>query len=83
MLEGCGVRKAAIFGSIARGDAHDASDVDVLVVLDPDAHVGLLQFVDIQLRLRTLFGRKVDLVSRGGLRSDRDASILEQAVWAF
>jgi hypothetical protein len=82
-LEQCGVRSAALFGSVARDDAHEASDVDVLVVLDPDAHVGLVQFAGIQLRLRALFGREVDLVSRGGLRADRDASILEQAVWAF
>jgi len=82
-LERFGVRRAALFGSVARGDAHARSDVDVLVVLDPEAHVGLIRFIDLQQRLRTLFGREVDLVSRGGLRTDRDAAILEQAVWAF
>jgi uncharacterized protein len=82
-LERYGVRRAAVFGSVARGDAHDGSDVDVLVVLDPDAHVGLVRFVEIQQRLRSLLGREVDLVSRGGLRSDRHAEILDQAIWAF
>jgi predicted nucleotidyltransferase len=83
MLERSGVRRAALFGSTARGDATASSDVDVLVVLDPDAHVGLVRFVALQEHLQKLFGRDVDLVSRGALRLDRDAAILDEAVWAF
>ncbi|MBV8368019.1 MAG: nucleotidyltransferase domain-containing protein [Candidatus Eremiobacteraeota bacterium] len=82
-LERAGVRRAALFGSTARGDANAASDVDVLVVLDPDAHVGLLAFAALQEHLRGLFGRDVDLISRGALQPDRDAAILKEAVWAF
>jgi uncharacterized protein len=82
-LERAGVRRAALFGSTARGDANAASDVDVLVVLDPEAHIGLVRFAALQEHLRELFGRKVDLVSRGALQPDRDAAILEEAVWAF
>lgn len=82
-LERWGLRRAAIFGSVARGDAHGGSDVDLLVELDPDAHIGLVRFLDLRQRLRELLGRDVDLVSRGAIRPDRDAEILEQAVWAF
>lgn len=82
-LERYGVRSAALFGSTARGEAQAGSDVDVLVVFAPEAHIGLVRFVDLQERLQTLFGREVDLVSRGALKPDRDAAILEQAVWAF
>jgi len=82
-LERWGVRRAALFGSVARGEAQRGSDVDLLVELDPEAHIGLVRFVELKHRLAELLGYEVDLVSRGGIRSDRDAEILEQAVWAF
>ena len=83
MLERSGVRRAALVGSTARGDATAASDVDVLVVLDPEAHVGLVGFAALQERLRELFGRDVDLMSHRALRPDRDRAILDEAIWAF
>jgi predicted nucleotidyltransferase len=83
VLQQSGIRRAALFGSTARGDANADSDVDVLVVLDPDARIGLVRFIDLQEHLRGLFGREVDLISRGALRLDSDVEILTEAVWAF
>lgn len=60
------VEKAWIFGSFSRGEERPDSDVDILVTLVPDAHVGLLWFAmicDLEERL----GRKVDLVLEGEL----------------
>ncbi|MGH7749116.1 MAG: nucleotidyltransferase family protein [Candidatus Dormibacteria bacterium] len=57
---------AAVFGSVARGDAIASSDIDVLVELDPAAHVSLFELMGIELRLADIFGRKVDVVSKGG-----------------
>jgi predicted nucleotidyltransferase len=74
---------AAVFGSVARGDAIATSDVDVLVELDPAAHVSLYDLTGIELRLSDIFGRKVDVVSRRGLRPRLDDSILADAVNAF
>ena len=51
--------------------------------MDPEARVSLYDLMGIELRLRELFGRKVDVVSRGGLRPSLDDSILEDAVSAF
>ena len=82
-LRAAGVRHAAVFGSVARGDATASSDIDVLVELDPEARVSLYDLMGIELRLTELFGRKVDVVSRGGLRQGLDDSILEDAVSAF
>jgi len=78
-----GVRHAAVFGSVARGDAVVNSDVDVLVELDPAAHVSLYDLVGIELRLAEIFGRKVDVVSKRGLRPGLDDAILADAVTAF
>jgi predicted nucleotidyltransferase len=82
-LRAAGVRHAAVFGSVARGDATASSDIDVLVELDPEARVSLYDLMGIELRLRQIFGRKVDVVSRRGLRPRLDDGILEDAVSAF
>jgi len=62
------VKYLGIFGSVARNDIHDGSDVDVLVDFqgsaDFDGYMGL------KFRLEELFGMPVDLVTRKGLREE-------------
>lgn len=59
------IRRLALFGSWARGDAQDKSDVDVLVEVDPS--IGL-RFVDLAEELERALGRPVDLVSRHAIK---------------
>lgn len=82
-LRGAGVLHAAVFGSVARGDAVSGSDIDVLVKLGPAAHVSLFELAAIERRLAEILGRKVDVVSKRGLRPGLDDSILADAVIAF
>jgi predicted nucleotidyltransferase len=63
------VDELALFGSVLRDDFSPASDVDVLVTFSPEAGVSLFDFVEMQDELENLFQRKVDLVSKGGLRN--------------
>lgn len=65
-FEGKPVNKAFLFGSHVRGDAKEASDIDILVELDYSQRIGLL-FVQMQLDLEALLGKKVDLVSEKGI----------------
>ncbi len=82
-LRNAGVRRIALFGSVANNRATADSDVDLLVEFDPRAHVGLIEFVDLRNHFVSLFARDVDLVSLRALDPEKDAHILEEAVYAF
>jgi predicted nucleotidyltransferase len=56
----------SVFGSVLRDDFGPDSDVDVLVEFDPE-HVPGWAFFDMQDELETLFGRKVDLITKDSL----------------
>jgi uncharacterized protein len=63
------VDELALFGSVLREDFSPQSDVDVLVTFSPEAGVSLFDFVEMKEELEGIFYRKVDLVSKGGLRN--------------
>jgi uncharacterized protein len=62
------VRELSLFGSAARGEMGPDSDIDLLVEFLPEAQVGLVEHAGLMLELERLLGRKVDLVSRNGLK---------------
>jgi predicted nucleotidyltransferase len=66
-LRAMGVARAAVFGSIARGEATERSDIDVLIDLDPARKLSLFDFIGIKHYLDDTFGYPVDLVSRRGI----------------
>lgn len=71
------IRELSVFGSVARGSYRADSDVDLLVVFDPDAPWSTLDIVDLREELADLFGRNVDLVEERAIRNPyRKASIL-------
>jgi predicted nucleotidyltransferase len=59
------LQRMALFGSVARGEATEASDIDILVEVAPSIGLG---FVTLAERLESLLGHKVDLVSRRGIK---------------
>jgi predicted nucleotidyltransferase len=63
------INEFALFGSVLRADFRPDSDVDVLVSIDPKAHIGLLEIVQMQIELEKMFKRPVDLVEKEGLRN--------------
>ena len=62
------VRELAIFGSGVRGQLRPDSDIDLLVVFDDDARIGLVALARLRNELSDLFGRPVDLVPKDGLK---------------
>lgn len=60
ILKQAGVTRSSLFGSVARGEAKDDSDIDILVDLPKEKD--LLEFVHLKHSLENVLGRKVDLV---------------------
>jgi predicted nucleotidyltransferase len=82
-LEAQGVRHAFLFGSVARGDDVPESDIDIVLDLDPNRHIGLFAFESIREILEAQLGRKVDLGSLRSLRPGRHDDIIRDLVEAF
>ncbi len=62
-----GVAELSVFGSVARGDDTDDSDVDPLYVLEPGSKLGF-EIVDLRDDLEKIIGRRVDLVPKARLK---------------
>jgi predicted nucleotidyltransferase len=73
------IKKAGIFGSVARGEARDDSDVDILVEIESD-NLSLLDFVGIKLELEETLGRKVDLVKYSAIKPIIKTQIVSEEV---
>ncbi len=73
------VTELSLFGSAARGTLRPESDVDLLVVFEEGALVTLFTLVDLQTELSELFGRRVDLVPKGGLKATLRSEVLAEA----
>lgn len=64
LCEKYGINYLGLFGSMARGEAKEDSDVDLLVKFDNKHSVGLFKLSQIQKDFEKRFGRRVDLVTK-------------------
>ena len=75
-----GVRSLCVFGSVARGEYKNDSDVDLLVDMPPKA----LKMVELKYYLQTILGRSVDLVrSRSTLDPFLQSEINKDGITIF
>ncbi len=77
ILKSNGVSKAAIFGSVARGEAGAKSDVDLLVEFSRPKGLG---FISLKLELEKKLKRKVDLLTYSSINPYIKKKILDEAV---
>jgi uncharacterized protein len=82
-LESKGVLHAALFGSRARGDATGASDIDIMIDLDPHKRLTVFDYVGITDYIGSLFAISVDVVDRDALKLPIKPAVLAEAVHAF
>jgi predicted nucleotidyltransferase len=72
------ISSLSVFGSVARDNARSDSDVDILVEFSQP--VGLFMFIELQQRLESLIGCKVDLGTPRSLKPRIKASVLQEAI---
>jgi len=73
-----GASNIRMFGSIARGESDEKSDLDLLVTME--AGRSLLDHAALWIELRDLLGCEVDVVSEKGLRPKMRDRLLREAV---
>lgn len=78
ILKEAEVSRSAIFGSYARGENTENSDIDILVDLPPDK--SLLDFIDLKIKLEEMLGKKVDLVEYSTIKPRLKKYILNNQV---
>ena len=71
-----GVERLSVFGSTARNQATEQSDLDLLVRFSESKKIGLWEFIAFEDKLAEATRQKVDLVSEGGLSPHRSEGIL-------
>jgi uncharacterized protein len=82
-LQGQGVRRAAVFGSVARGKARAASDLDVLIEIEQPDKLTVFDLVRIKRAVAALFPGRVDVVNAAGLKRGVGRSAKRDAIYAF
>lgn len=72
------IKRAGIFGSMAKGEVTPESDIDILVELGEQ--ISLLEFVGIKYELEDLLGKKVDLVEYQAVKPKLKNQIMSEEI---
>jgi predicted nucleotidyltransferase len=82
-IRAMGATSLYVFGSTARGEAHDTSDLDLFVDYDPDGRFNAFDLVGIRQFLEDELGMAVDVTTRDGLHPMLRRDIERSAVCVF
>jgi predicted nucleotidyltransferase len=82
-LKEAGILHLRLFGSFARNEALEHSDVDLLAEFDKSRRLSLVKVGRMQVRLSELLGAQVDLSSADWMREPIRSKALREAVLAF
>jgi len=78
ILEDYRVKKIGLFGSYARGEIKENSDIDILIEIEKD--ISLLDFVGLKQEIEEALGKKVDLVEYDTIKPLLRERILSEQV---
>jgi len=76
LLKKRGVKKAGIFGSYSRGEQKENSDIDILVEMKGS----LLDVIGLEMELKKLLKKKVDLLTYNGIHPSLKKQILHEEI---
>lgn len=72
------ITKAGIFGSYARGEQNNKSDVDILVEVNDG--MGLIEFISLKMLIEKAIRKKIDLVEYNNIRKELKDRILKEEI---
>jgi hypothetical protein len=78
-----GVARVALFGSAARGERREGSDIDLMVDIDPNARIGVFEYAGIVQYLVSLFPIRVEVANHKGLKELVRPNAERDAIYAF
>jgi predicted nucleotidyltransferase len=82
-LERMGVIHAALFGSVARGEAGPESDIDIAIDMDYDVVGGLWEYGGLKQQIADLFSGRVDVVNQRTLKPGIRETVARDLIYAF
>ncbi len=82
-LRARGVEHAALFGSVARGEAGPGSDLDIMIELAPDASLDIFAYVELKEFIAGLFSGPVDVVNKDALKPHVRPPATADSIYAF
>jgi predicted nucleotidyltransferase len=74
-----GVKELSLFGSAVRGEMRPESDIDIMVEFEPGVRIGLIKFESLASELESLARRRVDLVTKRGMKPWVRTRVLKDA----
>ena len=77
------MRRAAVFGSVARGESRSDSDIDIMVEIDPGTHLTVFDYAGLKDYIASLFDGPADVVNRDGLKPYVRSAATADAIYAF
>jgi hypothetical protein len=82
-LRARGVRHAALFGSVARGEARPGSDIDIMIEFSPNASLDIFAYVELKDFIESLFPGPVDVVNKAALKPYVRPPAVADSIYAF
>jgi predicted nucleotidyltransferase len=82
-LRARGIVHAALFGSVARGEAGPQSDIDIMIELAPDASLDIFAYVELKNFVAALFPGPVDVVNKDALKPYVRPPATADSIYAF
>jgi predicted nucleotidyltransferase len=82
-LQARGIVHAALFGSVARGEAGPQSDIDIMIELADDVSLDIFAYVELKNFIAGLFPGPVDVVNKVALKPYIRPPAVADSVYAF
>ena len=82
-LQQRGILHAAVFGSVARGEATEASDLDILIAINPESPMDIYAYTNLKRYIADLFPVATDVINQAALKQGISIQAEQDAVYAF